>query len=166
MIDFKYLVINRHAIIQRGVRVTAENAQKAHDQGVLILGVNPYTLDTTIGTLYAYDVVDGESVIELLGPLPPVAHRIAYIITEKEAPRVLYKKDNHWVPGLLCGIKVGTPGYYRVTSDGCATYDIVHANDVMLVDQAGVCAFEQYRPKKALPEDECKGKAMVPEEGE
>lgn len=157
MIDFKYLVINRHAIIQRGERVTAENAQLARDQGVLILGVNPYTLDTTIGTLYAYDVVEGESVIELLDPLPPVAHRIAYIINYKEAPKVLYKKGNHWVPGLLCGIKVGTSGYYRVTSDGCNTYDIVHGNDVMLVDQAGACASsfeEQHRAN---------GKAVAPE---
>lgn len=166
MIDFKYLVINRHAIIQRGMRVTVANAQQSHDQGVLILGVNPYTLDTTIGTLYAYDVVDGESVIELLGPHPPVAHRIAYIIKVQEAPEVIYKKDNLWVKGILCGIKVGTPGYYRVTRNGGNTYDIVHANDVMLVTQAGVCASEQYRPKKELPEDECKGKAMAPEEGE
>ena len=165
MINFKYLVINRFAIIQRGVRVTAENAQQAHEQGLLILGVNPYTLDTTVGTLYAYDVVDGESVIELLGPMPPVAHRIAYIIKEQEAPEVIYKKDNLWVKGLLCGIKVDMPGYYRVTSDGCNTYDIVHANDIMLVTQAGVCASEQYCAMKAQPEDECKGEAAAPGEG-
>ena len=106
MLDFSnFLSINRHAIIKAGEPVTCKNASIVAENKVFILGVMNKTLESVVGTLFAYDTVTGSSVINSLDASRRAeAYDVAYIIPPQFLPLVLFKEKGEWLPGRLSGV--------------------------------------------------------------
>lgn len=139
MLDFSnFLFINRHAIIKEGELVTCKNAAIVAENKVFVLGVVSKTLESVMGTLFAYDTVTGSSVISSLDAgRHTEAYDVAYIIPPQFLPLVLFKEKGEWLPGRLSGVGP-LPGTFKFYASGVSK--VLAETDLYFPSQAAAMA--------------------------
>lgn len=139
MLDFtNFLSVNRHAIIKEGEPVTCKNSAAVAANKVFVLGVMNKTLESVVGTLFAYDIVTGSSVIHSLDASRRAeAYDVAYIIPPQFLPLVLFKEKGEWLPGRLSGVGP-IPGTFKFYASGVSK--VLTEMDLYFPSQAAAMA--------------------------
>lgn len=138
MLDFKFLVLDKHDVIQHGIPVTVLNAGETTTSGALVFGVDA-SLRSTVGTLLGFDAVTGRSIVRNLQTGATDAYDHGYIIPEALAPQVLCLDKGLWRSARLMSVDTRL-GVYLVTDTEHKFVSTVRAEEVVFLEQAAVGA--------------------------